>query len=190
MMNLLSAINMARLLSSSRWKTRRCTSVGRWVRVEGHLMVNNGGEIHLGEKVRVRASNLPVELAAMPGGVLTIGDRTYINSGASLCAQESVQIGARCAIGNQVLIMDTDFHSIDDHTQPGVARPVVIEDDVWLSARVIVLKGVTIGRGAVVAAGAVVTKDVPPHTLVGGVPAKFIRALEPRATEPPHEVKT
>lgn len=186
----IEALKLAQLLSSSRWKTRRCTSVGRWVRVEGHLMVNNGGEIHLGEKVRVRASHLPVELAAMPGGVLTIGDRTYINSGASLCAQESVQIGARCAIGNQVLVMDTDFHSIDDHTQPGVARRVVIEDDVWLSARVIVLKGVTIGRGAVVAAGAVVTKDVPPHTLVGGVPAKFIRALEPRATEPPHEVKT
>jgi len=67
---------------------------------------------------------------------------------------------------------------------------VVIEDDVWLSARVIVLKGVTIGRGAVVAAGAVVTKDVAPHTLVGGVPAKLIRSLEPRSLEPRLEVKT
>ena len=78
------------------------------------------------------------------------------------------------------LVMDTDFHAIGDHTQPGRACPVVIEDDVWLAARVVVLKGVTIGRGAVVAAGAVVTKDVPPYTLVGGVPAKFIRALEPK----------
>ena len=189
-MNLLSAMKLVPLLASSRWKTRRCTSVGRWVRVEGHLMVNNGGEIHLGEKVRVRASHLPVELGAMPGGVLSIGDRTYINSGASICAQKSVKIGARCAIGNQVLVMDTDFHSIEDHTQPGIARPVVIEDDVWLSARVIVLKGVTIGRGAVVAAGAVVTKDVPPYTLVGGVPAKFIRSMEPRTLESRHEVKT
>ena len=186
----IAALKLARLLASSRWKTRRCTSVGRWVRVEGHLMVNNGGEIHLGEKVRIRASHLPVELGAMPGGVLEIGDRTYINSGASLCAQESVKIGARCAIGNQVLVMDTDFHSIEDHTLPGIARPVVIEDEVWLSARVIVLKGVTIGRGAVVAAGAVVTKDVPPYTLVGGVPAKFIRTLEPRVSEPALEVKT
>ena len=186
----IEALKLAQLFASSRWKTRHCTSVGPWGRVEGRLQVNNGGEIHLGQKVRVRATHLPVELAAMPGGVLTIGDRTYINSGASICAQESVTIGERCAIGNQVLVMDTDFHAIEDHTQPGTACPVVIEDDVWLSARVIVLKGVTIGRGAVVAAGAVVTKDVPPHTLVGGVPAKFIRSLEPRSLEPRNEVKT
>jgi len=189
-MNVLSAMNLAALFASSRWKTRKCTSVGPWGRVDGCVQVNNGGEIHLGEKVRIRGTHLPVELGSMPGGVLEIGDQTYINSGASICAQESVKIGARCAIGNQALIMDTDFHSIDDHTQPGVARPVVIEDDVWLSARVIVLKGVTIGRGAVVAAGAVVTKDVAPHTLVGGVPAKLIRSLEPRSLEPRLEVKT
>jgi len=176
----LSAVTLAATLISSRWKTRGCTSVGRWVRIEGNVQINNGGSIHLGERVRIRGTHLPVELGAMPGGVLEIGDRTYINSGASLCAQQSVKIGARCAIGNLALVMDTDFHSIEDHMQPGEARPVVIEDDVWLAARVTVLKGVTIGRGAVVAAGAVVTRDVPPHTLVGGVPAKFIRQLTPK----------
>jgi acetyltransferase-like isoleucine patch superfamily enzyme len=166
------------LLVSSRWKTRRCSRVGRWPRVQGRLLVENAGAIRLGNRVRIRGTHIPVELAAMPGGVLEIGDRTYINSGASLCAAKSVKIGARCAIGNLTLIMDTDFHSVGDHTVAPDAQPVVIEDDVWLAARVTVLKGVTIGRGAVVAAGAVVTKDVAPHTLVGGVPAKPIRKLD------------
>ena len=146
--------------------------------MQGRLLVDNAGAIHLGERIRIRATHLPVELASLPGGTLRIGDRTYINSGVSLCAARSVQIGCNCAIGNMTLIMDTDFHSVGDHAQSPEPRPVVIEDDVWLGARVTVLKGVTIGRGAVVAAGAVVTKDVPPRTLVGGVPAKIIRALD------------
>jgi len=174
----LEAARLGTLLAASRWKTRGCTSVGRWVRVEGRLLVNNGGVLRLGERVRVRATHLPVELGTMPGGTLEIGDRTYINSGCSICAEKSVRIGARCAIGNMTLIMDSDFHATGDHTAPAVPKPVVIEDDVWLAARVTVLKGVTIGRGAVVAAGAVVTKDVPPRTLVGGVPARVIRALD------------
>ena len=174
----LSAVSLAVLLVSSRWKTRRCSHVGRWPRVSGRLLVENAGTICLGHRVRIRGTHIPVELAALPGGVLEIGDRTYINSGASLCAAKLVRIGARCAIGNMTLIMDTDFHSTHDHTAMPDAKPVIIEDDVWLAARVTVLKGVTIGHGAVVAAGAVVTKDVLPNTLVGGVPAKLIRVLD------------
>ena len=177
-MNLLSALSLAGLLASSRWKTRHCSSVGRWPRVSGRLLVENAGTIILGDRVRIRGTHVPVELAAMPGGTLEIGERTYINSGASLCAAKLVRIGARCAIGNFALVMDTDFHSVTDHTVAPEAQPVIIEDDVWLAARVTVLKGVTIGRGAVVAAGAVVTKDVAPNTLVGGVPAKLIRVLD------------
>ncbi len=179
-MSVVQILGMVPLLLSSRWKTRGCTSVGRWGRVWGRLIVNNGGQIRLGERVRIRATHLPVELGSLPGGTLEIGDRTSINSGTSLCAALLVRIGARCAIGNMTLIMDTDFHSVHDHTVAPEPKPVVIEDDVWLAARVTVLKGVTIGRGAVVATGAVVTKDVPPRTLVGGIPAKFIRQLEPK----------
>jgi acetyltransferase-like isoleucine patch superfamily enzyme len=163
----------------SRWKTRRCSSTGFGVRVEGRLVVDNGGQIHLGERVRIRATHVPVELASFPGGVLKVGPRTFINSGVSICAQQLVVIGENCAIGNYSLIMDTDFHKVGDHTEWPLAKPVVIEDDVWIAARVTVLKGVRIGRGAVIAAGAVVTKDVPPYTVVGGVPAKVIRTLSP-----------
>ena len=167
----------------ARWSLRRCTSVGVLTRVEGRVIVHNGGTMTLGERISIRATHVPVELGAFPGAVLSIGDRTFINGGVSICAQECVRIGRNCAIGNYSLIMDSDFHTVGDHTQWPEARPVVIEDDVWLGARVTVLKGVTIGRGAVVAAGAVVTKDVAAHTLVGGVPAKFIRAIEAGKTE-------
>jgi maltose O-acetyltransferase len=134
--------------------------------------------ITLGERVRVRGTHVPVELAAFPGGSLSIGANTFINSGVSICAQHYVTIGENCAIGNYSLIMDTDFHQVNAITELPHARSVIIEDDVWLAARVTVLKGVTIGRGAVVGAGAVVTKNVPPYTVVGGVPAKTIRILD------------
>lgn len=161
----------------SRFKAHRCTVVGPWTRVEGRLIVNNGGSIILGDRVHIRGTHVPVELGSLPGGKLEIGTRTFINGGVSICAQESVEIGRNCAIGNYTLIMDTDFHDVDDRTQVSKTSPIFIDDNVWLGAHVIVLKGVRIGRGAVIAAGAVVTKDVPPFTLVGGVPAKIIRKI-------------
>lgn len=172
-----NTIRLAWQVLIGRWKLRRCTSVGFGARVQGHVLVENAGLMHLGERIRVRGTHVPVELATMSTGTLKIGARTFINSGVSICAQESITIGANCAIGNYTLIMDTDFHTSENHTQWPTARPVVIEDDVWLGARVTVLKGVTIGRGAVVAAGAVVTKDVESFTLVGGVPAHHIKKI-------------
>ena len=73
--------------------------------------------------------------------------------------------------------MDSDHHLVSNRKELGQAKPIIIEDDVWMATRTMVLKGVTIGKGAVVAAGAVVTKDVEPYTMVAGVPAKFIRKL-------------
>jgi acetyltransferase-like isoleucine patch superfamily enzyme len=164
---------------SSRWKTRTIRSVGKLPRVIGRLLVNNGAYITIGERFRTMGLHVPIEIGACRGASLTIGDSVFLNSGVSICALKSVTIGNNVAIGNYTLIMDSDFHSVEDHTKPGVAAPVVIEDDVWLGARVTVLKGVRIGRGAVVAAGAVVTRDVAPYTLVGGVPARLIRELQP-----------
>ena len=173
---MIGKLQTAWVLLTSLIKTRHCTRRGKFIRIWGSLQVI--GDVRLGEKVRIRATHLPVELAAGPGATIEIGERCYINSGVSIGAQERVTIGKNCAIGNYSLIMDSDFHSLDDHTQPGIAAPVVLEDNVWLGARVTVLKGVRIGRGAVVAAGAVVTRDVPPCALVGGVPARVIRFLE------------
>ena len=74
--------------------------------------------------------------------------------------------------------MDGDFHGVDDRAEPGKSDAIIIGDNAWLATRSMVLKGVKIGEGATVAAGAVVTKDVAPYTLVGGVPAKLIRKLQ------------
>jgi acetyltransferase-like isoleucine patch superfamily enzyme len=151
---------------------------GRYPRVQGSVHVHNLGTIVLGDRVRLRGTHVPVELATLPGGTLALGDGSFVNAGTSICAQKSVQIGKNVAIGNYVLIMDTDFHAVEDHRLPPQAAPVVIEDDAWIGARATVLKGVTIGRGAVVAAGAVVTKSVPARSVVAGVPARVIRRLE------------
>ena len=162
----------------ARYALRKCTSLGKFVQTYGRVLVENHGEMRLGNRVRIKGLHVPVELVSLPEGVLTIGDNVFINGGTSICAQESVYIGANCLIGNYTLIMDTDFHDVGDHAQWPDAKPVRIEDDVWLAVRVTVLKGVTIGRGAVVAAGAVVTRDVEPYTLVGGVPARLIRRIQ------------
>lgn len=163
-------------LLRSRWQARRCHRVGRWFRVWGKLIVDGGGTVTLGDRVRVRASHLPVELAAAPGAILAIGSGVFINSGVSIGAARSITIGDNVAIGNYTLIMDTDFHTPGDHAKVPEPQAVVIEDDVWLGARVTVLKGVMIGRGATVAAGAVVTRSVAAGAVVGGVPAKPLKS--------------
>jgi len=124
---------------------------------------------------------------------MKIGRSTYIQMGLSIMAPEKIEIGEHCiinqnclldgrgglTIGNNVNISyavyiftaDHDVHSPDF---AGCLAPVVVQDYAWLSSRATLLPGVTIGQGAVVAAGAVVTKDVAPYTIVGGVPATAI----------------
>ncbi|WP_095514188.1 DapH/DapD/GlmU-related protein [Rubrivirga sp. SAORIC476] len=157
-------------------RLRRCR-LGRRVTVWGNPHVTATGEIALGDRVTVHSFLSRVQLSAGPGARLTVGDDTYINNGSVLSARRSVTVGARCQVATGVILMDADFHAVGDLDAPGKAAPIVIEDDVWLATRAVVLKGVTVGRGAVVAAGAVVTKDVPPYTLVAGVPARPIRSL-------------
>ena len=75
------------------------------------------------------------------------------------------------------MIMDCDFHRVEDKAWDTTGVPIIIEDRVWISNRSIVLKGVRIGHDAVVAAGSVVTRDVPPRTVVAGVPARVVRTF-------------
>jgi len=119
----------------------------------------------------------PIQLSAGPDATVSIGDGTFVNNGTVVSARSAVTIGRRCQIAPGVILMDSDFHDPSDLTRSGECRPIVVGDNVWLATRAMVLKGVTVGQGAVVAAGAVVTKDVPPYTLVAGVPARAIRIL-------------
>jgi acetyltransferase-like isoleucine patch superfamily enzyme len=168
-----------RQVAWARFALRGCAQVGALTRLKGRVVVRNSGVIRIGSRVRLWADPTPIELSTLPGAELRIGDGTSINRGVCLCARDAIHIGRNCGIGNDVLILDSDFHEIGDHNglHADVPAAVTIGDDVWLASRSVVLKGVTIGDGAVVCAGSVVATSVPPYTLVGGSPARPIRRL-------------
>ncbi len=111
-------------------------------------------------------------LGVMSHAELTLGNG-YCNYDSKIYCFERIEIGNNVIISENVMIRDSDNHAINGRKK---SSPIIIEDDVWIGARAIILKGVTIGKGSVVAAGAVVTRDVPPYSLVGGVPAKVLRS--------------
>jgi acetyltransferase-like isoleucine patch superfamily enzyme len=116
-----------------------------------------------------------VRIECWKGATVKIGQGTYLNRGVEVVASMSVYIGADCKIGRDVIIMDTDQHPVDgDNMQ---VEPVCIEDRVWLGSRAMVLKGVSIGHDSVIGAGAIVTKSVPPFSVVVGPEARVIRTL-------------
>ncbi len=118
------------------------------------------------------------------GAEVFIGDDVAV-SGCSIVAEGSIKIGNRVLIGSGALITDHDGHAIDPveraNGRRGVVRSVVLEDDVFVGGRAIVLKGVTIGEGSIVGAGAVVTKSVPPFTIVAGNPARPVGLVRTEA---------
>ncbi len=161
----------------ARWYLRNATSLGA-VRLQGTAHVINHGKMIVGDRVRLDGTTVRLDLACFDGAALTIGDRTYINYGSSIAAVTRVEIGAECMIGQYAIIMDSDHHDALDRSARGKTAPVIIEDKVWLGARVTVLRGAHIGTGAVIGAHSVVTGDIPAFTLAVGVPARVVRSLE------------
>lgn len=164
-----------RLLAARLW-LRRC-ELGRTVRVRGRPLVEGLGRIVIEDGVSIWSHLARTQLSAGPGAVLRLGAGTFVNTGTSISARARVDIGRGCQIANHVVIMDSDFHGLVERDRPEPPAPIVIGDEVWIAVRATVLKGVSIGRGAVVAAGSVVVKDVPADTLVAGVPARVVRRL-------------
>lgn len=130
-------------------------SLGDYSVIESFACINNAvGDVIIGDHTRIGLHNTII-------GPVTIGSHVNLAQGITVTALN---------------------HNFDDAEkridEQGVSTtPVVIEDDIWIGANAVVLPGVTIGHHSVVAAGAVVTKDVPPHSLVAGVPAKIIKQL-------------
>lgn len=129
----------------------------------------------LGRNVRVCSS-----ASILGGGDLLIGDDTWIGHQVLICSSSRVAIGKAVDIGPRVYI-GTGTHEIDSEgahsAGAGINKDVVIADGVWLGVGSTVLPGVTIGEKSVIAAGAVVTEDVPPRVVAGGVPARVLRDL-------------
>lgn len=104
---------------------------------------------------------------------ISIGEDSIIGEGVVLDGRDLLTIGSHVDIATEVMIYNSE-HNVNDESFIATLAPVKIEDYVFIGPRVIILAGVTVGRGAVIGAGAVVTKDVPPFAIVGGVPAKII----------------
>jgi acetyltransferase-like isoleucine patch superfamily enzyme len=124
----------------------------------------------------------------LPHAFIHIGRDSLIGELNVLRGQGGITIGDRVYTAPLVQILAVD-HVYADRTRPMIeqgitAEGIVVEDDVWIGAGAIVTDGVTVGKGAVVAAGAVVTQDVAPHTVVGGVPARVLKRIEPGETTP------
>ena len=112
------------------------------------------------------------------GRNITIGKNVFINSGCCFQDHGGITLGDGALIGHNV-VLATLNHDLDPRKRgTTIPAPIVVGNDVWIGANATILQGVTIGDGAVVAAGAVVSKDVEPNTVVGGVPAKFIKNIE------------
>jgi acetyltransferase-like isoleucine patch superfamily enzyme len=133
---------------------------------DSKVMISGNSKIGLG-------SSLSVD----EGAVFEIGSSSYICSGATIRVAQRVCIGDRCAISWNVTIIDSDFHEyqLEDGTIPEKTKEVVIGNNVWIGNNVLILKGVHIGDDAIIAAGSVVTKDVPAGCAVGGNPVKVIK---------------
>jgi acetyltransferase-like isoleucine patch superfamily enzyme len=124
----------------------------------------------------------------MPHSGIKIGRDSLIGEYSVIRGQGGVSMGDRVYTSPFTQIIAVN-HVFDDPDRPFVdqgitAEGIVIEDDVWLGSGAVITDGVHVGQGAVVAAGAVVTKDVPPHTVVGGVPARVIKKIEANASQP------
>jgi acetyltransferase-like isoleucine patch superfamily enzyme len=191
----MSAARRAANLRLHRWRlTRSCilaadvsvTDTARVMNSAGPSAVTIGTHtLFMGEVLIVRT-----------GGQVQIGEWCFVGPQARIWALQSIEIGDRVFVSHGVHIFDNNSHSrsanerharFKELQQEGrhrtpeavASKPVQIGDDVWIGFNAVILKGVTIGRGAVVAAGCVVTKDVAPYTIVAGNPARVVGESRP-----------
>jgi acetyltransferase-like isoleucine patch superfamily enzyme len=167
----------------------QCDSMGTEVllyegmpKIMGNLRVTLGSRVHLdGEQVWIAAGD---------GGpkTLSIGDDTGIGFGTEFIIGDSIRIGRHVMISTRVALMGYDGHPLDPYARARHEPPgregigtIVVEDHAWIGSRSVIMKGVTIGRGAIVAMASVVKQNVAPLTVVAGNPARPVWKVEPPA---------
>jgi acetyltransferase-like isoleucine patch superfamily enzyme len=172
----------------------QCASVGEGFQMEHLPYMTGSGRIVIGSRVRFGGKpsfGFSNRVHAAPE--VRIGDHTFIGHLVSFNAADSIRIGNHCLLAEGVRLSDFDGHPVDwarrragEPTPPEAIHPIEIGDDVWVGVNCIILKGVTIGSRSVIAAGSVVSRDVPPDVVVAGIPARVVKHLTPPEAEPPH----
>ena len=171
-------INILRTKLRSVYQCTKMNSVG------SNFVVGTGVEILGGSNITLKNNITLHRLISLHAinGLLFIDSNTSINSNTFIDASESgqIHIGKNVLIGQNVVIRATDHGFVETdipiNKQGHYSGRIIIEEDVWIGANCVVVRNVVIGAHSIVAAGSVVTKDVPPYSLVGGVPAKLIRS--------------
>lgn len=157
--------------------------VGRRVRLGRgvHISVVRGFSLTIGDGVEIER-----DCQLISEGELSIGSGSFIGTGSIIVAAERLAIGRNALIAAYVTIRDQD-HRLDDPTLPYnrqglVTAPVTIGDNVWIGTKATILRGVSVGDGAVIGAHALVIDAVEPRTLVGGVPARLLKRLDDKGS--------
>jgi acetyltransferase-like isoleucine patch superfamily enzyme len=163
----------------------QCESIGDGFQMEQLPYLTGNGRIVIGKGVRL-SGKPSIGFSGRSGHrpEFVVGDGTFIGHQCGFRIARSVRIGKHCLLAGGVSVMDMDGHPLDatrrrdgEPTPPEGIAPVVIGDDVWIGAGALIVKGVAIGDRSIVAAGSVVTKEVPPDVVVAGNPAKVVKNL-------------
>jgi acetyltransferase-like isoleucine patch superfamily enzyme len=169
----------------SRWWSGGSITLGSRLSIQHRTIFQGAGRVGIGDDVTLGYSlagflGTPIILQPRTSRAeIVIANGAAIMNGCYLCANESIRIGADCRIGGNCFIVDSDFHGLrpTERDTPGKTAPVVIEDNVWLGVSVAVLKGVRVGRDAVIGAHAVLSKDVPNGAIVVGNPMRIVGSV-------------
>lgn len=176
----------------NRWFFRaNGVQIGKNFFVMGRVSIVGPGKIEIGDDFCMSSGDYVNPIASnLRGAIFTetkdssivIGNNVGMSS-TRMWVRDSLTIGDNVCVGANVLFIDTDSHPLDylvrrTSNEGTKSKPIVIEDDVWIGAHTIVLKGVTIGARTVIGAGSIVTKDIPSDCIAAGNPCKVIRTLK------------
>ncbi|MCC6442031.1 MAG: acyltransferase [Armatimonadetes bacterium] len=184
--NRLAALRTALWLVLSR---NRNVRVGAGARLIGRPLFRGKGIVELGDRVTLSSSwkdyhlalNRPVKLdALLESSRIIIGDETILH-GTSIFAVGRVEIGKRCMLAGNIIVLDCNYHPLTPELRHCAlsleSEPVVLEDNVWVGINSILLPGASVGKNSVIGAGSVVTRPVPPDCVAAGNPARVIKEL-------------
>lgn len=152
-----------------------------WLIRGGKVCIGDNLYFSSGDAVNPIGSNLQGAIYVEGGASLTIGNDVGMSS-TRMWIHDSIKIGNHVKIGGCVLMTDTDAHPIDfmarrSSNEGTKSTPIVIEDDVWIGAHCVILKGVTIGARSIIGAGSIVTKSIPADCVAAGNPCRVIKKL-------------